>query len=250
MSIPIPPENNVQERIERSILEAIRLTLVAHGYLPDITTFANTAIGEASRKAALADIQGGGIEVFGHGSSLSKGIEAVPRIVLITRRIMPGDIGKSVQNTYRVDPLDPDNVVQFEPPYESSNLHIDIEVVSNKAAHDRILHAILAESIGGTMGFIKVYDSNNERFFIRQFNFYDLPDTENGIEKKVYSYDIPDIYLTETMVSANVPLIQELTTQLYILKSQAKINADLTVIGPYQSDGKIFIDLSGVIFEN
>jgi hypothetical protein len=125
-----------------------------------------------------------------------------------------------------------------------------VEVVSNNARHDRILHAILAEAVGGTMGYITLYDSSNERFFIRQFNFYDLPDTENGIEKKVYSYEIPDLYLTETLLSSNVPLITELTTQINILKSQDIINADLSIIGPYQQDGKIFIDLSGIKFEN
>jgi len=249
MPTPTVPVNNVQERIERSLFEAIRLKLVVHGYIPDITTFTNDIAGDANYKAAMNSITGGPIEVFENGSPLSKGIEAVPRIVCVTRRIMPGDIGK-IDYEYRLNPLDPDAVLQSKPPYESSNIHIDIEVVSTTAKFDRILHAILAEAIGGTVGFIDVYDSTTkERFFIRQFNFYDVPDVENGIIKKVYSYDIPDMYLTDGMTMPNYPLIKEITAQVFAVNKATTITTDGTIIRPYQQDGKLFIDLSGVHFQ-
>lgn len=250
MSTPTIPINNVQERIERSLFEAIRLKLVSHGYIPDIKTFTQDQAGNDSYKAAVASIAGP-IEAFNSGSALSKGVEAVPRIVCITRRVMPGDIGKRVDNNFRVNPIDPDAVIKDEPPYSSSNLHIDIEIVSNTARQDRIINAILAEAIGGTMGYINVYDTTtNERFFIRQFNFYDLPDTENGILKRVYSYEVPDIYLTDGMSTPNYPLIKEITAQINALKKTSLVTAEGTIIGPYISGGSIYINLSGISFPN
>lgn len=253
MPTPTIPINNVQERVERSIFEAIRLKLVAHGYIPDVNSFAQTPVGNTAYTAAMQAIVTGGqpdsIEVYNNGSQQSKAVEVVPRIVCVTRRIMPGDIGKRVDNRYTLNPLDPDAIVDTEPPYESSNLHIDIEVISKSARHDRILHAILAEAIGGTMGYVNVYDTKtNERFFIRQFNFYDLPDMENGLLKRVYSYEVPDIYLTDGMNIPNPSLIKQITAQLNIVSQNSQLTAVGTIIGPYAYDGTIFIDLSGISF--
>lgn len=234
MPSPSVPINNVQERVERSLFEAIREKLVNHGYLPEVSAYSADQVGNddyiAAKKAIVTNTDAtkpDSIDVFGHGSELSKGIEATPRIVCVTRRIMPGDIGKKIDHEYWLDPLDPDSVIKTIPPYKSTNLHIDIEVVSRTARQDRIMNAILAEAIGGAMGYVNVYDTTTkEKFFIRQFNFYDVPDTENGIIKKVYSYEIPDLYLTDGMTQANYPLIEQITVLFYTIPSNRVITQD------------------------
>lgn len=263
MPTPSVPLNNVQERVERSLFEAIREVLVDHGYLPEAAAYSNDQVGNdlflAAKKAIVTTIAPGktnvadAIDIFGSGSELSKGIEACPRIVCVTRRIMPGDIGKDIQGEYDVNPSDPDKVNRRISSYQSCNIHIDIEIVSKTARQDRIIHAILAEAIGGTMGFIKLYDTTiNEKFFIRQFNFYDLPDTENGIIKKVYSYEIPDMYLSDGMIQTNYPLIEQITVDIFTVPHNAIITADGTVPDPnsFNTTDVIFVDLSGINFND
>lgn len=256
MPIPTIPLNNVQERVERSIFEAIREKLVEHGYLPERAAYDNTQHAQDLFQVAKTQIvdtssKVDSIDIYGHGNALAKGIEACPRIVCVTRRVMPGDIGKKIYGEYSVNALDPDAVVKAKHPYMSTNLHIDIEVVSKTARQDRIMNAILAEAIGGTMGFVDVYDTTiNERFLVRQFNFYDIPDTENGIIKKVYSYEIPDIYLTDGMTQQNFPLIKEIKVEIFTVPENTIITADGTVPDPadFEVIDIVFVDLTGVSF--
>lgn len=246
--------NNVQERVERSIYEAIRKVLVSEGYLPDITTFQpSTLPNQTSYDAAVDAVQvakGFAADVFGTGSQLSKGEEKVPRIVIITRRIMPGDIGTWINPQYSRNPLNPDAIIKTKAPYKSTDMHIDISTVAGNAKQDRFLHAIIAKALGGAMGFVDVYDTtSNEKFFIKQFNYYDLPDNEKGIQKRVYSYEVPDLYLTDGITSS-VSFIKEITVETTLLELQSLFTREGIIIGPYTADGKIFIDLSGIQFQN
>lgn len=246
--------NNVQERVERSIFLAINKVLVDEGYIPDVANYqpesdANQLAYDAAVDAIVA-AKTFAAEAFGHSVSLAKGNQRVPRIVITPRRIMPGDIGTWINPLYSRDPLNPDAIVKTKPPYKSTNLHIDISTVSGTAAQDRVLNAVLAKALGNGMGYVKVFDSDTETFFIRQFNHYDLPDNEKGIEKRVYSYEVPDLYLTDGEITSNVPFIKEITVETTILELQSLFTRDGIIIGPYTADGKIFIDLSGIHFQN
>lgn len=246
--------DNTQLRIERSIYEVIRLLLVGQGYLPDVTdtgTYPNTPTGQAAFQGALAAIRNAkdfATEVLGHGSSLKKGAKAVPRIAIIPRRLMPGDIGPNINLATGPDPNDPDNVLSFKQSFDSGNLHIDISLVSGSAEQDRFLHAIIQQCIG-QRNFLPVYDSDSdETFFMRQFNYYDVPDSPEGIEEKIYSYEIPDLYLSEPTTQNVVP-ISQITVETTYLELQSKLARDGTIIGPYISGEGLFIDLSGIQYK-
>lgn len=249
--------NDVQLRVERSIFEAIRKKLVYYEYLPDITnaryTGGTAAQNEANWDTDLAAIDAAqqfAIEVFDHGSSLSKGLKRTPRLAIIPRRIMPGDIGTNIKGGFSPNPLDPDSTQKLKPTLQSANLHIDINVVPATAAQDRVMNAILGEALG-QLSFIPMYDdpTGKEVFLIRQFNFYDLPDNRNGISEKSYSYEIPDLYLYEGQVTTNVPLISEITVHTTASDFNAIFTRTGSLIGPFVSDEGFYIDLSGITFK-
>lgn len=247
------PINDVQDRVEKSVFEAIRLKLVAEGYLPDIASgaFPNTPQGDVAYEAAMSAIaqaQGFAAEVYGHSSALAKGNKRTPRISIITRRIMPGDIGMNIRGGFSPDPLDPDTTQKLKPSLQSANLHLDINVVPGRAIEDRALHAILAEALS-TWSYIPLYDDPTESFFIRQFNFYDLPDNRNGIEEKVYSYEVPDLYLYEGIVTRAIPPISQITVNTSVIELTSVFNRTGSLVGPFQGKEGIFMDLSGISYK-
>lgn len=245
--------NDVQDRVEKSIYEAIRLVLVREGYLPDITdpAYPNTVVGSDQFQADLKAIENAksfAAEVFGHSSSLSKGLKRVPRIAIIPRRLMPGNIGQNIRGGFSPNPLDPDSTVKKKPILLSADLHIDINVISASAEQDRFLHAVLAEAIS-LWKYIPMYDNPSEVFFIRQFNFYDLPDDKNGIEEKVYSYEVPDLYLSDEVVSSNVARINQITVNTTPTELSTIYVRTGSLIGPFIDGDVIYIDLSGIKFK-
>lgn len=242
--------SDIQLRVERSIYEAIRLKLVAEGLLPDRSTFPNTPTGTAGYDTALAAIeqaQGFAAEVFGHSSSLAKGNKKTARIAIIPRRIMPGDIGTNINGGFAPNPTNPDANIKTIPALFSSNFHLDINIASGAAREDRALHGILAQALS-TWSFIPMYDDPTETFFIKQFNFYDLPDVKNGIEEKVYSYEVPDIYMYEGKTFSNIPLINQITVKTSVKELHTILTRTGQIIGPFEGNEGIFMDLSGLSY--
>lgn len=250
--------SDIQERVERSIYEAIRIWLVDNAYLPDISndgTFPKsgdnlTAPAEAAWLAAMAAVEsakGFASEVFNHSSSHDKGLKRVPRLVIIPRRIMAGDIGLPLGGTISQNPLDPDALLKYQNPPETANLWIDLNLVSKTTQQSRFLNALIAKVIGAKR-FLQFYDNPNERFLMKQINYYDLPDPPEGIQENVYSYEVQDLYLFDKGEGSGSPvsMIKEITLQSTLLDYQSKVAADGTIIGPYVNDGNIFIDLSGI----
>lgn len=242
---------DTQKIVERSLFEAIRKLLVSEGYLPDITLFPNTQIGYGNFQSALEVIKntkGFATEIFGHGSSQSKELKRVPRIAIVTRRVFPGDIGGLVDYEYINNPLDPNNLMKVLPDNQTADLQIDIHLVSNSAEQDRFLGAVLGATIGSKR-YIPVYDDPTQKIFTRQYNYYDLPDTMEGIIEKVYSYEIKDLWLFGgRVIQTSVPLIKEITIDTTLLELESIVNSQGIVIGPYVTDSSLVIDLSGIKF--
>lgn len=242
--------NNIQERVERSIYEAIRKALVLEGYLPDITNFSENTQGQSDWDEALKQVANArefAAELYSVGSAFSKELKKTPRIAMVNRRIMPGEIGAPITPSIIQDPNNPNQFIKVVNPLESANLHIDIHLASSSSAQDRVLNAIMARVIG-QKNYLKFYDNPKEVFFIRQFNYYDLPDAQEGIQEKVYSYEVMDIFLYQEVIQTNIPLINEITINTPITNYENKITQEGSIIGPYVTDEGIFIDLSGIRF--
>lgn len=208
---------NIQEKIEKSLYESIRLILVQWEYLPDIAQFglspwlpnSDHIATQAQWDEAISTIRntfGFAIEVFGHGSSQAKGLKKVPRIVISPKRLVPGDIGTLVGNTIVNHPTN-GGFVYSSIPQQSMHFQIDIHLVANTAQQDRVLHSVIAAAFG-PMKYLRLYD-NSGNFFIRQYAYYDLPNQAEGIEEKVYSYEVTDIYITEIIGETEIaPIVR------------------------------------------
>lgn len=208
-------EDNIQARIERSIQERIRICLVEDGYLPDVKYFSKDIEGQAKWDIALNEIykeKSFAVEVFGHSAEKTKGLKKTPRIVVIPRRMMPGDIGTMGSFGYQKLPDDPDIWKNTLTDYHSTTMYLDINIVSANAEQDRYLNYILNRAVG-VRRFIPLFDSPEESFLIEQFNYYDLPDNQESIEEKAYSYRIPDIWMYEEFIDSNA-LINEIKVDI------------------------------------
>lgn len=213
-------ENNIQERVERSIFEAIRLQLVSKGWCADIANIAyhgpDDKINQANWDLALSTIRanrGFAIEIFGHSSSQSKGTRKTPRITIITRRVMPGDIGQPVDGGFFSNPTNPLEVIKVQVPFQSSDIGIDINLTWSTSAQDRVLHQIINVVIG-SMAFLPMYDDPTSLFFIKQYTYQDIPDTIEGETEKIYSYEIPDLYLSDGITKRTVAPIKEIDVEI------------------------------------
>lgn len=198
--------NNIEERVERSIFERIRKNVVLEQYLPDISNGtrypvnSNGALTEAGQNNWLTDCKaikqakGFCVDVLGASTTFSKGPKESPRIVIIPKRIIPGDIGFAPGHSYAINPLSPDNFIKLPNPQESANMHFDVHLVSTSVKQSRFLNAILQRTLG-LKKYLPFYDLSTERFFIKYYNYYDVSDTNDSTEENVYSYEVQDLYL-------------------------------------------------------
>ena len=220
--------NNIQQRVERSLFETIRKVLVAQSVLPDIANAVRyPIIGENltvtaqtnwnTDMAATIASNGWACEVFGASSAFAKGLKRVPRIVIVPKRIIPGEIGLPPGNLYTPDNITTPTTYSSSPyPPESSNFHYDIHLVSSSQAQSRFLNMVLT-TVFSMKKYIPFFDVPTDRFFIKLYNFYDVSDTNDGIEENVYSYEVQDLYLFDINNSfVSVKPILEIDTQLII----------------------------------
>lgn len=190
------PLTTIQEIIERSLFERIRQEVVDKGYLPDISdtaTYPDTTVGwdlwEANIRA-IAINMGFAIEVFSVGSSESKGVKKVPRIVIDTGNFLPGALGGDPrrffedQGEYYTALVTPPQTVDF---------YINFHLISETVAQARILNAILALAIP-RRSYIPWYNNNEQTFFARFLNYYNTSNVGEGLIEHVYAYEVPDAW--------------------------------------------------------
>lgn len=251
--------SEIQKRIERTLFEAIRKVLVAEGYLPDITAtsgippanvYGSSPYSVANQTAwdsAVSNVvnsKGMAVEVF--SNSVNKGLKKVPRIVIIPRRTMPGDIGAPPQLYYGSKVPVLDHLAGRMLPLEASHYYMDVHLISGSATEDRVLNAVLSKALGNKK-YLEYYDEAGEYIFLKQYNYYDLPDPIEGQQERIYAYEIPDVYdVIESYVST--PVILEITTELLSLFPSENFKNTLPALGTYFQDGNLVIDLSGYTF--
>lgn len=210
--------NNTPQRIERSIYKAIHTILVREGYWVNDQNYTNDATGATNLKNALIGVtntKGYYIEPFGPGSSKSKGEKYAPRIAMVGKRLLPGNIGNPSSPQPEPHPTIPGHFKWVIPPDMSMMLQIDIHLVARTAEQSWVLDAVLAEALGARRH-LKFYDDATRKFFIKQYNYYDIPDATEGLTEKIYSYEVNDIYLTDgEVIEQDVPGINHITIELY-----------------------------------
>lgn len=215
--------NNIQERVERSIYDLIRRTLVNEGYLADIENYVVTEEGYGAynrENLAIAGVNKFYIQVYGQSSTQARGEKTVPRIVVQCQGALPGDIG----SPFTSKQVDGERYSVYKHPYSTSNFKIDIIISHNTASHFRVCSAILAESLG-TRNYIPFYDDPTSSFFIEVQNTgYSIRDIIEGVTDSVLSYQVKDIFEVEDkLLAGNGPLITEIKTEIIDSKTNQKL---------------------------
>lgn len=204
--------DNIQEVLERSIYKALREKAVSLGYAVSEDTLTPDATGKAAYQLAINNIvvaKGFAIEVYGVGSSLSKGEKQVPRIVIQPGKFIEGDIGGLI--TPQIIPS-PDSLftnIEVTGPGISSNFTLDIHLISSSATQNRILHNIFNSTIG-LRKFLKTYNTQ-ENFFVKQVGNFDVYDNQEGLIEKVYTISAPDIFIETDGIPTTFVPINEIT---------------------------------------
>lgn len=206
------PLTTVQELIERSLFERLRLECVDKGYLPDITTFPETSLGNTNYISAIKAIanssKGFAVEPFQNSSSQAKGMKRVPRIVINPQPFMEGALGGDSSRFYQ---LNGDTYDAKVLPPQTSEYYFNVHLVSSSAAEMRVLNAIMSLSIP-VRGYIPFYNNSNFNFFVRKLSGYNAPQTDEGIQETVYRFQVPDIFEVEDkIVATGIAKINEIT---------------------------------------
>lgn len=233
--------SDIQERIERSIFEAIRLLCVEQGYTPDITNFLDNETDTAAYKAELKKIKdekGLAIAVFGVGNSQSKGAMTTPRFAMITRRFLPTDVGLPQSIQFIEDPQNPDMYLTQKLDSRFQFMIIEIQLVAGTAKEDRLLHQILGAALG-SRGYLSFWDKPCDKFFLEQFSYWDNQNTEEGIMTKYYQYKIDNISIYDGEVDTlnKVAKIKQITVQTAIPENMPPA----TDLGNIAQDGDLVI---------
>lgn len=236
------------QRVERSIFKALATAFLAKGYTPDSS---NPALqNEAAWTAALESIKtskGFAVQLYGERSSRAMGEKKVASIVIKNTRIMPGDIGRDTRNSvYEPHPTTAGKFQKIKPPFDSSDFSYDIHLIYSSTKEYYALHELLGEVIGRRT-YLPMYDNANDKFYIEQTNYYELPDSNDNIQEKIYSYDVKDLYEFEAVVDSNISSIKEILVEIGVVAS----NSDIDIHNPLaavETDESIFIDLSGFQF--
>lgn len=212
--------NLTTQRIVRSVYKKVVGILVEEGYWIDeeIKNYPNTNEGETQFQSDLAQIKqnkGFAIEPFSQGSSQSKGQRSTPRIVILLKRTLEGNIGNPPNPSPMADLVDPEVRNWVIPSPTSMMVHLNIHLISSTSEQTYILEAIIQKAFGARK-FIPYYDAENgENFFIKQYNYFDVIDPVEGEEEKVYCYEVNDVYLSYgEIVQPNIAKIEEITVEI------------------------------------
>jgi hypothetical protein len=194
------PLTSVQELVERSVFHSIRAQCVAKGYTPNVFDYASTPAGQMDYDNAFAVInseKGFSIEVFNTGAPSDRKLKKLPRIVLATQGYIPGAIGGDQAHQYQLGANEKYARV-FMPP-TTSDLYLNIHVVSSNIQQHRILSAIIALAVP-RMGYSKLWNSTDnefvdEYFFTNHLSYvpvrqYNAP----GTMETIHRYVIPDLF--------------------------------------------------------
>lgn len=192
--------SNIQETIERSIFERIRLVLVEEGYLPDVLDFlpenpANFDLyGQALEN--IKNTKGFVVELFNHQDNLSLGITKVPRIVIVPQQFVEGSLGGDGRRRYIKEGL---VYKALAMPTQTSDFNCAIHLLSKTAKQTRILNSILSTAIPRRtyLPFIQELQGN---FFIEQETSFQNHDTFKGLTEIIIRYNVPDLFEIDDIV--------------------------------------------------
>lgn len=212
--------SNILEIVERSLYKTLEAVCISSGYTPDKSLFTDDDTGKLAYQIAIESIitiKGFSVALFGVGSSHKKYYKTVPRIVIIERKFLPGDLGGSPDPQYELNLGNFDGNVQ---PPQTSDYHFQVNLCYKTAAQKRILEAILAATFNNR-SYIKFYTDVTKQFFIERYNSTIIEDNDMGIKENAYLYQAKDIWESEDVtIQTGIKPIVEITLDVTVNNQQ------------------------------
>ena len=209
------------EQIDRAILEAIRLELIALGHLPDKT--AMTQDQYATAKKVIADNPNLTlIEVFGVAPYSGKGEEKVNHIIIDQISITNGDVGNI---EYEYTEIDSDTFKKEMLPHEMDNINYQITVLTDSQKNKRIIDKIIRRVLPKNSYFQGVNPdrskTQNKFELIRRgaVNLSEYPRIE-----EIYQIEVRNVFLDEKILIENVAKLTESQLDLGPLKPDENLD--------------------------
>ena len=199
--------DDTQLVIERSFYEALRLILVDRNLTPDISTLTGSQDNYQLYLDMLAQIKqtkGYSINLFGTGNPQNRGVANTSTIAIDSIAFTPGDYG-----------MDPSEVMpEIDPPYNmvrhdnlSYNFYLDVIISTDLKEAEREMVKALHTALP-LRGQLKRYD-NEEKFIIRVISSVDESMLRDGLMRKRYAFEIPDVVFYAPLETYEVvPMIE------------------------------------------
>ena len=205
------PLTSIQELIERTIFHSIRSQCIRKGFTPDLEEFDQTEQGYKDYRQAykvINETKGYSIEVFNSGAPADRVSKQVPRIVMSTQGFLPGSVGGDDSLQYKRG-VTGDYYSYISPPM-TSDLYMNIHIVSNNIEQHRVLTSIMALAVP-RRGYIPTYPDGEDNLFVKHLSYVPVRQyTSPGMMETIYRYVCPDITEVEDIIiSENISPLKE-----------------------------------------
>ncbi len=200
---------DVQEAIDRSLYEMVRLELVRQGYTPDFTIYPDTREGYTEYEEALKVIRntkGFAIELFNISPPEDKGLIKAPRIVMMNEAFFQGSIGAGITPIYTQDGEDY-NASYTDP--TAYDIIYSFILRATKTLELRALRKILHKALPSK--FYCPFIGTDQHFFCELTGASSRTGFKDGGLEDHYRYYISDIFLTETVLEKVAKAINSIT---------------------------------------
>lgn len=212
----------VQEIVERTFYISLLhqtlirgLTINPDDYLvdqggmrvPTKELYAQYEADKAAIEERLKAVGSGFYYIFGIGNNQVRGPKDLPRITLELKAWYPGDVGMEKEDYILDDQSGIYQAIEYD--YETKHTLIDVHLCANTQDEMRTLHDIMYRALPAR-GYLRPYlNDYNEwksgglfttgNLYIEVGNYYDHPDMNHGFLEKVYTYEVRDGLIMETI---------------------------------------------------
>jgi hypothetical protein len=198
---------DIIEVVDRSIEKSLYEALLSTGYTPNRETYNNIDDFKA-QETAIKNSKGFIVRLYGAGSPDARDLKTLPRIVYDFLYYLPGNIGGN-ENIYILNTDNETYTVTRMPP-KTTDIRFEITLTSKTSTQDRLLNAILANSVHD-FSFIPFYNAPQYQFFVTHEYSITKPDIKGDFMEKVYTFQAHDLWQKpEALITSVLAKVKEI----------------------------------------
>jgi hypothetical protein len=205
------------DQIENGFFEAIRLSLIQGGYLPDITVYPTQSQFKAQIEAIIADNKPV-IRLYGVGNYKARAETSNAKIVIDRLTTSRGSIATPNRITYQQQPNLKYSALKS--PQAPQNVLFQISWVSEDQSVNNLIEGLMLECLD-TKGYLIGYNGNatpttDKFYYVKQD---EGQNNEDKFIERYVRYVVPNVYITQPkVVQTDIPLATEIYTDVISLK--------------------------------